>query len=431
MDLKSEVDNIKYALNGGEVSLVSEKNLIFLTINIRKCLVLRIVVEKTYPKTKPKSAKIYVSDTNNLKPERSKVINEFLDRANSMLAGLIEETNSGSSVVGRFYENCTLMLVGEDYLKESFDVIESRSKTCSFKFDDEDDKKTSVLTTETVEKPKTQHKKQAGKKEDEEDSKKGQKFKGSEYIFQRIKWDDNVDKKQVVIGYLDRFLGIKDIKFDDFKGVHEDYKEGIPFHRIRYFKINDRIVWDREQKIDLLTGSGDAVADFFEKKDTTDMDEIIVDLKKDQQFSKETFVDGHVFKCSANQWNKAECDEKNFEFASQFKLVTYNLMSKNNFKKSILSKMNFKKSQLEVMNRSIENEDEYGLKPLEKIDRMQVIIKSIEENSWDFLLLQECDEYEEMRLRENEFVQRNYFICRLIYYIFNNLLIKSLNEKHF
>ena len=157
MDLKSEVDSIKYTLNGGEVLLVSDKNLIFITINIRKCLVLRIVVDKTYPQTKPKSAKVYVSDTNNLKPERSKVINEFLDRANSMLAGLIEETNAGSSILRRFYENCTLMLVGEDYLKESFDVIESRSKTCSFKFDDEDDKKTSVLYTETVVKPKTQH----------------------------------------------------------------------------------------------------------------------------------------------------------------------------------------------------------------------------------------------------------------------------------
>ncbi len=36
-----------------------------------------------------------------------------------------------------------------------------------------------------------------------------------------------------------------------FLTIEED--EGIPFHRIRYFKIWDRIVWDRESRLDLLT----------------------------------------------------------------------------------------------------------------------------------------------------------------------------------
>jgi hypothetical protein len=32
-----------------------------------------------------------------------------------------------------------------------------------------------------------------------------------------------------------------------------DEYEGIPFHRIRYFKIGDQVVWDREARLDLLT----------------------------------------------------------------------------------------------------------------------------------------------------------------------------------
>jgi uncharacterized protein (UPF0248 family) len=36
-----------------------------------------------------------------------------------------------------------------------------------------------------------------------------------------------------------------------FLTIEED--EGIPFHRIRYFKIWDRMVWDRESRLDLLT----------------------------------------------------------------------------------------------------------------------------------------------------------------------------------
>lgn len=88
-------------------------------------------------------------------------------------------------------------------------------------------------------------------------------------------------------------------------------------------------------------------------------------------------------------------------------------MSKVNFKKSIQSKMNFKKSQAEVINnRQSGDEDEYGLKPLEKIDRMRRALESIRENSWDFLVLQECDVHEETRLQEDEFVRKTYFICR-------------------
>ena len=80
------------------------------------------------------------------------------------------------------------------------------------------------------------------------------KFKGSDMIFQRIKWDPSIDSDLVTIVYLDRFLGLQEIAFNEFKGVHEDYKKGIPLHRIRAFKIRDRIVWDREKRIDLLTG---------------------------------------------------------------------------------------------------------------------------------------------------------------------------------
>ncbi len=38
--------------------------------------------------------------------------------------------------------------------------------------------------------------------------------------------------------------------------VHSDFFQyGVPMHRIRYYKINGRIVWDRTNKIDILTGS--------------------------------------------------------------------------------------------------------------------------------------------------------------------------------
>ena len=103
--------------------------------------------------------------------------------------------------------------------------------------------------------------KEAANSESDEDEKV--KLKGADIIFQRIKWDDAIDKKEVIIGYLDRFKGIMEINFNDFKGVHEDYKEGIPLHRIRHYKINNKIVWDREKRVDLLTGKN--ISEYFDK----------------------------------------------------------------------------------------------------------------------------------------------------------------------
>ncbi|CAF3931338.1 unnamed protein product [Rotaria sordida] len=80
------------------------------------------------------------------------------------------------------------------------------------------------------------------------------KFRGADLIFNRIQHDKLIDRSQVIIGYEDRFIGIHEIAFNEFKKVHE-HKYGVPMHRIRYFKINGCIIWDRTRKLDILTGS--------------------------------------------------------------------------------------------------------------------------------------------------------------------------------
>lgn len=114
------------------------------------------------------------------------------------------------------------------------------------------------LNTSTPSKRNSQPLSSKKKKQQEEDeikqtTKPKRKSKWEHEIFERIKWDASIPQELVVIGYLDRFEGIKEIPFVDFKGVHEDL-EGVPMHRIRYFKLNGTIVWDRDNRIDLLTG---------------------------------------------------------------------------------------------------------------------------------------------------------------------------------
>lgn len=202
---------------------------------MRKSLALRIVQE-----SESTSAKLYVAETNNLKPERQQVIDEFATRANNLLHTLVTDAKFGGSLCSQLYEKCTLMLVGEDFLRESLDVIESKSKVCLFKFDDENDETKSKRSTSF--KFDNSESKVKSKKPKEENSSslttKAAKFKGADIIFQRIKWDDNIDKKQVIIGYLDRFKGIKDIRFDDFKvsSFHAVLFHYNIFNRLSFFK---------------------------------------------------------------------------------------------------------------------------------------------------------------------------------------------------
>lgn len=75
----------------------------------------------------------------------------------------------------------------------------------------------------------------------------GGKFKGADLIFDRILWDKKFDKSEFSVGYEDRFLGILEVPFLDFSAVKD-----IPTHRIKYFKRNGEIVWDRVKKLNLM-----------------------------------------------------------------------------------------------------------------------------------------------------------------------------------
>jgi len=101
---------------------------------------------------------------------------------------------------------------------------------CELEFDDN-----SVLNN-YVEKPKGS----------DESNEKKQRMRTAVEVYNRLKWDEDLDRSTFLIGYEDRFLGIMEVPFDEF-----DTSE-IPFHRIRLYKRNSIVVWDREQRIDAL-----------------------------------------------------------------------------------------------------------------------------------------------------------------------------------
>jgi uncharacterized protein (UPF0248 family) len=75
-------------------------------------------------------------------------------------------------------------------------------------------------------------------------------------VLNRILHDTSLDTDDYTIGYLDRHAGILEMPVTKWKIKDATDEEFIPQSRIRYFKLNGDVVWDREERVDTVFGSG-------------------------------------------------------------------------------------------------------------------------------------------------------------------------------
>lgn len=60
-------------------------------------------------------------------------------------------------------------------------------------------------------------------------------------VINRLKWDSTLPAKEFTVGYLDRFVGVVELPFEEFE--KNDFTNaspdefGVPEHRIQYFKV--------------------------------------------------------------------------------------------------------------------------------------------------------------------------------------------------
>ncbi|KAI1104104.1 hypothetical protein F4804DRAFT_206636 [Jackrogersella minutella] len=83
------------------------------------------------------------------------------------------------------------------------------------------------------------------------------KFRPAGDVLNRLRWDQDMDSGDYIVGYEDRFAGPMERSVDSWKSetTHEEF---IPEHRILYFKrkSDGMIVWDRAQRCDEIFGTG-------------------------------------------------------------------------------------------------------------------------------------------------------------------------------
>ncbi|RNA04082.1 leukocyte receptor cluster member 9 [Brachionus plicatilis] len=112
------------------------------------------------------------------------------------------------------------------------------------------------------------------KKNDEESDPNSKKvsMKTAGDVVNRIQWDSEINKDYITVGYIDRFLGLKECSFNTFDWgdiVLAEYGAlAIPEHRISYFKYKDEIIWDKKSRLDNFfgsTGSGQTIRDIVKR----------------------------------------------------------------------------------------------------------------------------------------------------------------------
>lgn len=75
-----------------------------------------------------------------------------------------------------------------------------------------------------------------------------ERFTTSREVYHRIRWDSRLDAREFVIGYDAHLEHLEEMPFEAFVPDGE-----IPWHRVWYFKRGQQVVWDRKQRIDLLS----------------------------------------------------------------------------------------------------------------------------------------------------------------------------------
>lgn len=418
------------------VNLVKTNKLKKLTIKINDYIELEFQLQYDYPKIPPNTMRLIFNKKNNLNYDKDELVTNFFKNFNLILNEVIDN-NQGKCCVYKVFQKLLILISENSLFNEIFQYL---NELTSLNNINDDFQKNSKLVNDdnlSQSKPKSksyskhhQSTVKASENDDEEEEKA--KFKGSDTIFQRFKWDPSVNQNDVIIGYLDRFKGVLEIKFSEFKGVHED-REGIPLHRIRYYKIKNKIVWDREKKIDLLTGHD--ISEYFnsnKKTETIEVDPVdeVVTFSQEleaplQQPKPSKSVESKISSNEAAVFNKnlkinqltvtnvlkydayssewiEDKGNTNVKFSlsnayiNNLKINTYNILATQNFKASI---------------QYAYKQGAKGCDKLLQFNRMDAIINELKANDADIIALQECDIDAENYFKKSPFIQKSYYIC--------------------
>lgn len=171
----------------------------------------------------------------------------------------------------------------------------------------------------------------------------------SHEIYHRIIWDKRLDPTVFIIGYQDRLSssGIREKKLVDW-----DANGDIPWHRVRYIRCLNAMVWSRDEHIDLFS-SGELPKDAWQE---------IINTNQTIEKTLATFSPQPTYYYQLNSWQSFEQIQPNV-LVKELKIITFNVLS-----------------------------DLYEADKIYTAERIPLIIKYLAEAKADIIVLQEVTE---------------------------------------
>ncbi len=187
------------------------------------------------------------------------ILNDYDLKSSLLIISEIKQNKYDSEKFKELKE--TLLEVLKDDEKHNYSdnvLIEFFTKALEFI---EDNFSTVKRNKKEKRKPKADTKNKSDSDEDKKSKSPEKKcsMKTAGDVVHRIQWDTEINQDYIIVGYLDRFLGLKECLFSTFDWgdiVLADFGAlAIPEHRINYFKYKGEVVWDKNIRLDNVYGS--------------------------------------------------------------------------------------------------------------------------------------------------------------------------------
>ena len=138
-------------------------------------------------------------------------------------------------------------------------------------------------------------------------------------VYNRIIWDANLNRNMFIAGFHER---ISDTIREKPLAQWDDNSD-IPWHRVRYIRCNETIVWDRENRIDLIsTNNLPEIAWKSEATDANRADLAALVANNQGQFSPRS-----IYRYEGNEWQIFTGGLKSSALENRLTIVSYNILS--------------------------------------------------------------------------------------------------------
>ncbi|MDJ0693990.1 poly(A) polymerase [Mastigocoleus sp. MO_188.B34] len=210
-------------------------------------------------------------------------------------------------------------------------------------------------------------------------------------VYNRIIWDARLDKRNFIIGFHERN---SDTGIQEMHVLQWSANGDIPWHRIRYIRCKDTIVWDRDRNLDLFAAKQLPVNAWNDRDNSNSQKSMsskkslnpqkLLNSQKSLEADAVKFVHKSVYKYNGSIWEEVNQNPDSVRLKS-LNVVSFNVLH-----------------------------DRYEAEKIQTVKRIPVIFQHLKESDADIIAIQEATpNFLELLLSEN-WVRDRYYISESI-----------------